>query len=291
MKQVLDAAGVRTPRHARAATVRAVRDAIDRIGYPAILKPIAGAGSADTHRVNDREELEQALGRLGHVPEVSVEEFIEGEEFTFDTICSEGEILYFNISWYRPHPLLGRSIEWISPQTVCLRDVESARLASGREMGKEVLRALGFRTGFTHMEWFRKEDGEAVFGEIAARPPGAKSVDIMNYASDISTFTGWAEAVCHGRFSQPLERKYNSAVVFKRAQGSGRIARIEGLGSLLSRFGEHVVAVDLLPVGSPRRDWKQTLLSDGFVICRHPDLETLCEIADRIGTDLQMYAA
>ncbi len=32
-------------------------------------------------------ELEAVLPRLGHVAEVSVEEFIEGEEFTFDTIC------------------------------------------------------------------------------------------------------------------------------------------------------------------------------------------------------------
>ena len=102
-------------------------------------------------------------------------------------------------------------------------------------------------------------------------------------------FTGWAEAACHGRLSQPIERRYNAAVVFKRA-GQGKIQRIEGLGSLLSRFGEHIVCVDLLPPGTARRNWKQTLLSDGFVIARHPDLQTICEIADHVGTDLQMYA-
>ena len=39
-------------------------------------------------------------------------------------------------------------------------------------MGKQVLAALGFQTGFTHLEWYRKEDGEVVFGEIGARAPG-----------------------------------------------------------------------------------------------------------------------
>ena len=51
-------------------------------------------------------------------------------------------------------------------------------------MGQDVIRALGFQTGFTHMEWYRKSDGEVVFGEIGARPPGAHQVDQMNFACD-----------------------------------------------------------------------------------------------------------
>mgnify|MGYP003405125693 CR=1 FL=1 len=61
MKQRLDAAGIRTPRHDRAATADQVRDAAERIGYPVIVKPIAGAGSADTHRCDSRADLEKAL--------------------------------------------------------------------------------------------------------------------------------------------------------------------------------------------------------------------------------------
>ena len=57
MKQVLDAAGIRTPRHASATTVAGVREAAERIGYPLIVKPIAGAGSADTYRVDSAAEL------------------------------------------------------------------------------------------------------------------------------------------------------------------------------------------------------------------------------------------
>jgi biotin carboxylase len=51
MKQVLDAAGVRTPWHVSATTVAEVWEAAERIGFPLIVKPIAGAGSADTYRV------------------------------------------------------------------------------------------------------------------------------------------------------------------------------------------------------------------------------------------------
>lgn len=290
MKQALDAAGIRTPRHANAHTAAEVRAAIEAIGYPAIVKPIAGAGSADTFRLDDAAQLEQALARLGHVPEVSVEEFIDGEEFTFDTVCAGGKVLYDNISWYRPRPLIARSLAWVSPQTMALKDPDVPHLAGGRRMGLDVLRALGFRDGFTHMEWYLKEDGEVVFGEIGARPPGASTVDVMNYAGDTDLFRGWAEAITTGRLSAPVERRYNAVSIFKRAQGQGRITRIDGLGPLLAEFGPAICAVDLLPIGTPRRDWLKTLVSDGMVILRHPELARCCEMADRVGTDLRMWA-
>lgn len=291
MKQVLDRAGIRTPRHAAARSESEVEAAAERIGYPLIVKPIAGAGSADTYRVDDARDLERVMGLTRHVPEVSVEEFIAGEEYTFDTICSGGRIHFWNVAWYRPKPLIARSEEWISPQTVTLREPSGPRLAAGIEMGRKVLDALGFRSGFTHMEWFSKPDGEAVFGEIAARPPGARSVDLMNFASDLDVYRGWAEAVCHQRFSQPIERKYNSAVVFKRAQGQGRIRRIDGLDSLLHRYGDAILSVDLLPLGAPRRNWKQTLISDGYLFLRHRDLAKTLEVADAIGSELRLYAS
>lgn len=291
MKQLLDEAGIRTPRHRLSTTNGSCLEVAEQIGYPLIIKPIAGAGSADTYRVENAAELERLLPGMQHVPEVSVEEFIHGEEFTFDTVCASGKILFHNVSWYRPCPLIARTVDWISPQTVSLRSPEShSKIHVGLEMGQAVLKALGFDTGFTHMEWFLTDSGEAVFGEIAARPPGALSVDVMNVSSGVDTFRGWAEAVCHGRIDQPFPRHFNSAVIFKRAQGTGRIRGIEGLGRLASRFRRHIVEVDLLPVGSPRRDWKQTLLSDGHVMVRHPDLHAVMEIADRFGTDLQIYA-
>lgn len=290
MKKVLDDAGIRTPRHAKASTDDAIREAAERIGFPICVKPIAGAGSADTYRVDDAEQLEEVIQRVRHVQELSVEEYIEGEEFTYDTICANGKILYQSVSWYRPRPLIARTEEWISPQTIALRDLDEERIRPGVEMGEKVIEALGFQSGFTHMEWFLKDNGEAVFGEIGGRPPGARSVDIMNYASDIDVFTGWAEAVCHGKFSQQVERKYNAAVIFKRAQGEGRIRHIDGLARLLNDFGDAVACVDLLPVGASRRNWKATLISDGHLVVRHADLQTTMDMANRVGTDLQIYA-
>jgi len=291
MKQVLDKAGLRTPRHRRATSEAEVRAAVEQIGYPAIIKPIAGAGSADTYRLAGPADLEASLPKVRHVREMSVEEFIEGEEYTYDTICHEGRILFQNIAWYNPKPLTARSNEWISPQTIGLKDLSNPKLQPGIALGRQVIEALGFRSGFTHMEWFLTPKGEAVFGEIGGRPPGARSVDIMNFVCDADLFRAWGEAVVHGRVSQKIERHYNVAHVCKRAQGQGTIRHIEGLERLRHDFGPCLVHVDLLPVGAHRRDWKQTLISDGFLIMRHPNLQTVLAMADRVGTELQLYAS
>lgn len=290
MKEKVAKAGIRTPKHKAAKTAQGVRAAVKKIGYPAIIKPIAGAGSMDTYRVDNAEQLKTAISKLGHIDHVNVEEFIDGEEYTYDTICIDGKMVYRNIGYYRPRPLIARSEEWISPQTLCLRDLDAPELQDGHKMGAEVLAALDMKTGFTHMEWYRKADGEVVFGEIAVRPAGARTVDLMNFVSDIDLFRGYAEAEVKGTFSLDAQRKYNTVNVFKRAQGQGRIRKIDGLEGIMSRFGKHIVHVDLLPVGAPRRNWIQTLVSDGYVTVRHPDLQTLMDIADAVGTDLNMYA-
>lgn len=291
MKQALSAGGVRVPRHETATSAAEVWEAAEKIGYPLIIKPIAGAGSMDTFRCDDEAVLTAAVSQLGHIAEVSVEEFIDGEEYTFDTVCARGNMEYFHIGYYRPRPLIARTNEWISPQTLTYANVDDPKVAGGRAMGEKVLKVLEYDTGFTHMEWYLKSDGEAVFGEVAARPPGARTVDLMNYASDTDLFLGWAEAELKGTFSLDIERKYNAACITKRAHGQGRITRIEGLDKLRERFGEWICTVDLLPIGAPRRDWKSTLLSDGYVTLRHPDWQTTMDMADYVSTELQMYAS
>lgn len=290
MKRRVEAAGIRVPHHARARTREEVFRAVDRIGFPVILKPIAGAGSADTFRVNDGAELDAVLARTEHVQEMSVEEFVDGEEFTFDTVSIDGKPAFFNIAQYLPRPLIARSNEWISPIVVVLRDVHDPKYAGGIRMGLGVLDAMGMGDGFTHMEWYRKPDGEVVFGEIGGRSPGGHLVDQMNFANDVDLYREWARAVCWKSFEARVQRKYNVAIVFKRAHGQGRIQRIDGLDEYLGRFGPYVCAEQLLRPGDHRRNWLQTLVSDGFVMVRHPDLAATLRMAEAATTDIQLYA-
>jgi biotin carboxylase len=290
MKERVAAAGLRVPRSARVATVSEARAAAERTGYPLILKPISGAGSADTYKVEDDKGLEETLGKMLHVGEASCEEYVDGEEYTFDTLCIDGRPAFANIAQYLPKPLIARTNEWISPIIITVRNLDQAKLAGGIALGRGVLDALGMGDGFTHMEWFRKPSGEAVFGEIGCRPGGAHLVDQMNYTCDIDLFREWARAVCFGEFRAPTVRKYNAAIIFKRALGQGRITRIDGLREFKRRYQEYIVDEKLLPIGSRRRNWKHTLVSDGYILLRHPDWDRTYELAMEAATDITMYA-
>lgn len=290
MKQRVAAAGVRVPRTRRATRVADVVAFAKEIGFPLVVKPIAGAGSADTWRVDNAAELASALDRMRHVPEVSVEEFVSGQEYTYETLCVAGRPLFTSVSMYVPNTLVARQNEWISPIILALRDPEASDVAVGPRMGLEVLQALRMETGLTHMEWFLRPDGAAVFGEVACRPPGANMVDLMNYANDLDLYLEWARAVVHGRFEAPISRPWNAAIVFKRAKGQGRIAKITGLDRFVSRHRAHVARVDLLPVGAPRRNWKQTFLSDGNLVVRHPERQACLELAMEAASTIALWA-
>jgi len=291
MKERLSAAGIRVPASARATGGDELRAAAETLGFPVVVKPISGAGTSDTHLVQDRDELERVIASVAHVPELIVEEFIRGEELTYDTVCIAGTPVFDSVAQYFPKPLESRTQEWISPAQIVFRDPRAQpELAQGVQLGRQVLAALGMQTGFTHMEWFRTPGGEAVFGEIAARAPGAKLVDQMNWANDFDVFRGWAQAVLHGRFDEVARRRFHVACVFKRARGSGRITRIVGRQRIHDALGPHIVEDALLPVGTPRRDWRTTLLSDGWIAVRHLDLETCRSMMRMLVDDLQLYA-
>lgn len=290
MKERLRAAGLRVPHSRRVRGEAEVRQAIGEIGYPVIFKPIAGAGSADTWRIDGPEDLERVLKVTRHVREASLEEFVEGEEFTYDTVSIDGVPAFENVAQYLPRPLIARQEQWISPLIVTMRDLHQPKLRGGIQLGRQVLKALGMGTGFTHMEWYLKANGEVVFGEIGCRPGGAHLVDQMNYTCDIDLYRETARAICWKSFEAPTTRKYNVGIVFKRAKGEGRITAIHGLDGFKQRAGRWLVADELLRPGQHRRDWKQTLVSDGFVLLRHPDWEQALALGMDAATNITMFA-
>jgi len=291
MKERVAAAGLRVPRAQRAKSIAHVWKAIEVTGFPAIIKPISGAGSADTYRVDSPAALEKILPAMRHVEEAICEEFIAGEEYTYDTVSLDGTPVYESVTQYLPNALEMRSNEWISPVMMTVRDLAQPRVCGGVELGRKVLRALGMGDGMTHMEWFLTPSGEAVFSEIACRPGGACVVDMMNYTSDIDLFREWARVATQRKFAATTERKYNVGLVFKRAHGQGRISGIVGLTEFYDRYRPYIVEDTLSRPGTPRRDWKQTLLSDGYLVVRHPDWETMRAMALAATTDIELYAS
>lgn len=274
MKDELRKHGLPCARHA---VIRSWADAVafaTQVGFPVVLKPPAGMGCKATWRVNGADELRAAVAAMHASPEhpALAEEFLRGQEYSFETITIGGEVKFTSLSRYYPTPLEVMETPWIQWVVVLPRVIDSPDLADAHALGRKAVSALGLDTGFTHMEWFRRDDGSLAIGEIAARPPGANIVLANSYAHDADLYKAWARAVIDGAFDGPWERKYAVGCAFLRGVGRGRVVRVSGVEAAQAKVGKLVVEARLPARGAPRSDSYE---GDGYVIVRDPDTEVV----------------
>ncbi len=269
MKDVLRAHHLPCARHA---LVEKYVDAItfaERVGFPLVVKPQAGAGALGTYRVDDAQSLGEALDmtRPSASQPVMLEEFITGTEHSFETISIDGTAVWHSLTHYHPTPLEVLRNPWIQWVVVLPREVDHPMYDDIRDAGAQALQALGQTTGLTHMEWFRRADGSIAISEVAARPPGAQITTLISRANDVDFVSMWANLMVYGEFTPP-ERKYAVAAAFLRGQGSGVVRAVRGLDRVQEEFGSLVCDVRLPEVGQPPA---ATYEGDGFIILRHPE--------------------
>lgn len=273
MKNALRAAGLPCARHRLIGSLADGISFVHEVGLPIVLKPPAGAGCKATWRIRTLEELKGAIEAVRPSKENPTlgEEFLRGREYCFDTITLKGKIMFENVSRYYPGPLEVTENPWIQWAVVLPRDL-SVDLNDARVMGRKAIKALGLGTGFTHMEWFRRDDGSLAIGEIAARPPGANFVEMMGWAHDADMYKAWARAVADNAFDGPFARKYSVGCAYLRGIGSGQVRRVTGVKEANAKVGRLAVKSKLPKVGQPKSDHYE---GDGYVIVRHPDTEVV----------------
>lgn len=274
MKSVLRGAGVPCAHHLLATSVGEGKAFAAHTGYPLVAKPPEGSGSRATYRLESDADLEECLTALRVAAErpVLLEEFIQGDEHSFDAISVGGRVVWHSINHYLPTPLEVLEEPWIQWCVLLPREVDGPRYADVRDAGQQSLAALGMGTGISHMEWFRRTDGSLAVSEVAARPPGARFVDLISYAHDFDMYAAWARTVVFDAF-EPKGRPYAAGAAYLRAQGQGdRIGRVRGLDVVARELGSMIVSANLPRPGQPRSG---TYEGDGTIVVRHPDTEAV----------------
>ncbi len=272
MKDELRRHGLPCARHKLIRTWGDAEAFVAEVGLPLVLKPPAGMGCKSTWRIGSTDELRAALRALHASPErpALAEEFLRGREYSFETITIGGEVRFQSCSRYYPTPLEVMETPWIQWVVVLPRDIDGPEFADARALGVKAIAALGLDTGFTHMEWFRRDDGSLAIGEIAARPPGAHIVLANGYAHDADLYRAWARAVIDDAFDGPWQRKYAVGVAYLRGVGRGRVVAVRGVEKANALCGHMAVESRLPKVGAPRSDSYE---GDGYVVVRDPDVE------------------
>jgi biotin carboxylase len=273
MKAALRDAGLPVARSALVHDEATARKFAAEVGYPIVLKPPAGMGAKSTFRLRSHDDLREAIHGLHVSAErpALLEEFLQGAEFSFETITIGGEPRVHSVSRYLPSCLHVLENPWIKWCCLEPREIDD-ELASIKDIGYAAIRALGLDDGMTHMEWFRRADGSVVIGEIAQRPPGANISLMTGLAHGRDLYGAWARAVVDGEFDGPWERKYAVGSAFLRGMGHGRVARVTGVHEVHQRLGHMVAEAKLPTVGAPRADGYE---GDGYIVVRDTTTEAV----------------
>ncbi|WP_412543320.1 ATP-grasp domain-containing protein [Longispora sp. K20-0274] len=164
--------------------------AVAEVGLPAVLKPIRGEGSRDTHRILDAAAgaaLVADLHRRGATDFV-LEQYLvgrdthpDGDYVSVESVVTRGRVRHVAVTGKYPQmePFRERGQFWPAR----LDDGEADRIA---RLAGRALAALGVRTGVTHTEVKRTPDGPRVI-EVNGRLGG-----LMN---ELSTRAGGPDLV------------------------------------------------------------------------------------------------
>jgi D-alanine-D-alanine ligase-like ATP-grasp enzyme len=286
MKAVLERARLPCARHRLASAVADARAFVAEVGLPVVVKPPAGAGAVNTFRLDDAAELERYLAR--HPPSadrpVLLEEFLQGEEHSFDAVLIDGRMVWHSISHYRPAPLTVLENAWIQWCVLLPRAIDTPEFEDIRRVGFQALSTLGLDTGMSHMEWFRRAAGGIAISEAGARPPGAQFTTLISYAHDCDFYSAWPRLMIRGEFAVP-ERRYATGAAYVRGLGAGRVKAIHGLEQAQREVGPIVVESHLPRLGATQPGGYE---GAGYLILRHPETAVVEQGLQRIVATLRI---
>ncbi len=269
----------------------AARAFAERHGYPVIVKPIAGFGALRTFRCADAGELDRALQQLqpSEAQPVAIEEFVDGHEGFFDTMCGADGVRHEFAAHYYPGCLGAARERWISPQIAVTNRIEQDGYGELRALNRRVVGALGIRNAATHMEWFFGPKG-LKFSEIGARPAGEKIWDMYGVGNEFDVYREWALAISGRAAMERPSRRYAVGSIQVRPSQDGRIVGHRGVDAAWARCGPFVYEHALPPPGTPTKPLEKGWLVNTWFRLRHEDYDELRAMMDFLGETVKADA-
>ncbi len=265
MKKVFKRAKIPVAKGKLINDIESARKFIKKVGYPVCTKPDNGVGAGGAYQISNDEQLEQFFAIKPDVDYI-MEEYISGDIHTFDGLVDkDGNILYLNSFIY------GGVMEMVrdSLDTVYFNQFEIP--ADLMDVGLRAVKEFGIRNRFFHLEFFRTDENELVALEINVRPPGGWSVDIFNYACDISIFDLYAKMILGKEKLEKPDVKYHCAFVGVRYGLENELKHSHH--DCLNKYGHLIAKNGLMP------DIFADVMGNYCYVIRSTDLKELKEAA------------
>jgi biotin carboxylase len=213
--------GVRVPDFVPVFNHEDIEYYLEHVPGPWVLKPRQEASAIGIKKINAAEELWPALEQLGDKQSTYLlEKFVPGEVYHVDSIVSENELVFANVSKYGKPPMnVAQGGGVFTTFTVPRGGEEDQQL---RQTNRDLVGALGLVRGVAHTEFIHAHaDGHFYFLECAARVGGAYINEMVEAATGINLWREWAriEVACgDGSYKLPPVREEYAGVILSLAR-------------------------------------------------------------------------
>jgi biotin carboxylase len=174
MKEILREHNIRVPKFLSFDAEEYLRGAmpyqtiVEALGTPFVIKPVDAAGSIGFKIIETENDLSSYCSERTFECELEVEEFIDGMLYHVDTLVRDGRPIFHAVNEYAyPIDIYAKGKMMGSMNVPPSQAVYEPMV----ELATSALRALRASNLTSHMEIFWSR-GEAIFLEVAARPPG-----------------------------------------------------------------------------------------------------------------------
>jgi biotin carboxylase len=193
-----------------------IRYYLDHVSGPWVLKPRQEASAIGIKKIHAPDEVWPMLEQLGDKQSTYlIEKFLPGDVYHVDSVVSENEIVFSNVSKYGKPPMNVAHGGVFTTFTVPRGGEEDSAL---RKINQDLIAALGLLRGVSHAEFIRAHsDGHFYFLECAARVGGAFINEMVETATGINLWREWARIEISGGDGSyklpPLREEYAGVIL------------------------------------------------------------------------------
>jgi len=211
---------VRVPDFVPVVNHEEIRYYLEHVPGPWVLKPRQEASAIGIKKIQAAEELWPLLDQLGDKQSsYLLEKFLPGDVYHVDSIVSETEVVFANVSKYGKPPMnVAQGGGIFTTFTVPRGGSDDSGL---RAINRELIAALGLVRGVAHTEFIQAHaDGHFYFLECAARVGGAYINEMVEAATGINLWREWAriEVAGGGSYTLPSSREEYGGIILSLAR-------------------------------------------------------------------------
>ncbi|SEP37731.1 ATP-grasp domain-containing protein [Propionispora vibrioides] len=274
-----------TAQYTEVGNVKELRDFINQVGLPVIIKPHNLYASLFVEKITDEDQIEKSYyaikeGVLAYYKKKNIkssnekllaEEFLEGYTHSIDCLIDEEGIVYTTpiVDGFTARDYGGNDFNRCA--AIFPSQLKKAKQEQARELAKCAVKALGITSSLAHVELVFTSQGPKLL-EVGARIGGSRA-QMLNKAFGIDLVPAYAKMLQGKNFEEELKVKWEKGFAFARPLPSKR-GVFRGLNNIdkilsLPSFYDQRLSIEAGTIVGPSKNgymhfWTLECYSDDF---------------------------